>query len=244
MLLGEQKMSDLKGVKVKWYGHATVLVTTAHGTSILIDPWFDGNPAYSKSSGVPKKVDLILCTHGHSDHVADAVRMAREYEATVVAMVELATWLGRHGAEKTVGMNLGGSYVFKDVTVSMVEAKHSTGMDDKDVGRLLYGGVASGFVVESKDGDTVYHAGDTTVFGDMKLIGELYRPKLAMLPIGDYYTMGPRLAAHAARLLGAEQVLPIHYGTFPQLRGTPEELVRELGDSSIKVRAIKPGETV
>lgn len=237
-------MNELLGVKVKWYGHATVLVTTPKGTAILIDPWFEGNPAYPKSAGLPGKVDLILCTHGHSDHVGDAATMAKKYGAPVVAMVELTAWLGRQGVKNTVGINLGGSYVFEDVMVSMVEAKHSTGMDDQETGRMLYGGVASGFVLEIKDGATVYHSGDTTVFGDMKLIGELYQPKLAMLPIGDHYTMGPRLAARAAKLLGVQEVLPIHYGTFPVLRGTPEQLRKELGDSSIRVRGIKPGETI
>jgi L-ascorbate metabolism protein UlaG (beta-lactamase superfamily) len=237
-------MSSLQGVKLRWYGHATVLITTPKGTAILVDPWFEGNPAYPKSARLPEKVDLILCTHGHSDHVGDAVTMAKKYSATVIAMVELAAWLDRQGAEKTIEMNLGGSYVFNDATISIVDAKHSTGMDDKKEGRLLYGGVATGFVIESEGGATVYHAGDTTVFGDMKLIGELYRPKLAMLPIGDHYTMGPRLAAHAVKLLGVEQVLPIHYGTFPQLRGTPDQLRRELGETQVEVRAIKPGETV
>jgi len=237
-------MSKLQGVKVKWYGHAAVLVTTAKGTSILIDPFFTGNPTFPKGTAMPERVDLILCTHGHSDHVGDAVVVSRKYGAPVLAMVELAAWLGRQGVEKTIGMNLGGSYVEKDVTISLVDAKHSTGMDDKGEGRMLYGGVANGFVLEIQGGPTLYHAGDTTVFGDMRLIAELYRPKLAMLPIGDHYTMGPRLAAHAAKLLGVEQVLPIHYGTFPVLRGTPEQHAHELKGSAVEVRAIKPGETL
>lgn len=235
-------MSKLRGVKVRWYGHATVLVTTQKGTAILIDPWFDGNPAFPKTVPTPERVDLILCTHGHSDHVADAVAIAKKHGAPIIAMMELAAWLGRQGADQTIGMNLGGAYVFADVTVSLVEAKHSTGMEDKGKGRMLYGGVANGFVLEIEDGSTLYHAGDTTVFGDMALLRELYHPQLAMLPIGGHYTMGPRLAAHAGRLLGVEQILPIHYGTFPVLTGTPEQLSRELTDSAIEVRGIEPGE--
>lgn len=237
-------MTKLQGAKVKWYGHATVLVTTKKGTAILIDPWFEGNPAFPKNAPMPERVDLILCTHGHSDHVSDAVAMSKKYRAPILAMVELAAWLARQGAEKTVGMNLGGSYVLADVTVSLVDAKHSTGMDDKGAGRMLYGGIANGFVLEIEGSSTLYHAGDTTVFGDMKLIGDLYHPQLAMLPIGGYYTMGPRLAAHAAKLLGCEQVLPIHYGTFPVLTGTPEQLRQELAGSPIEVRDIKAGETL
>jgi len=237
-------MSKLQGVKVKWYGHATVLVTTGKGTAILIDPWFEGNPAFPKTTPLPERVDLILCTHGHSDHVADAVAMSKKYGAPIIAMVELAAWLGRQGVKQSIGMNLGGSYVLSDVTVSLVDAKHSTGMDDKGEGRMLYGGVANGFVLEVEGGATLYHAGDTTVFGDMKLIGDLYHPQLAMLPIGGHYTMGPRLAAHAARLLNAAQVLPIHYGTFPVLTGTPAQLRQELTGSPIEVRGIKPGESI
>ena len=233
---------SLKGVKVQWLGHAAALVTTSQGTSILIDPFFEGNPKFPKQIGEPAHVDMILVTHGHSDHVGDTVRLSKRHKCPTIAMVELAAWLGRQGASDVMGMNLGGAHAFKDVTISMVDAKHSTGMDDKREGRMLYGGVANGFILEIEGGSTLYHAGDTTVFGDMKLIGDLYKPTLGMLPIGDHYTMGPRLAAQAARLLGVEEVLPIHYGTFPVLTGTPEQLRKELKGTAIEVREINPGE--
>ena len=150
--------------------------------------------------------------------------------------------LFRSGVKKTVGMNLGGSWKFEDVTVSMVEAKHSSGVDGG--AQVIYGGVPIGFVITVQDGPVLYHAGDTSVFLDMQLIRDLYQPQLAMLPIGDFYTMGPKAAAMAAKYLGATAVLPIHYGTFPALTGTPEELSKFLDGSGIEVKAILPGESL
>ena len=235
-------MTDLKGTVVTWLGHATVHIATAKGTSILIDPFIEHNPKYPKGHKLPEKIDLILATHGHGDHIADLVAVAEKHNSTVVGIVELMGWAQSQGVKKTVAMNLGGSWKFEDVTVSMVEAKHTSGVDGG--AQVIYGGVPIGFVITVQDGPVLYHAGDTSVFLDMQLIRDLYQPQLAMLPIGDFYTMGPQGAAMAAKYLGATTVLPIHYGTFPALTGTPEELSKFLDGSGIEVKAILPGESL
>jgi L-ascorbate metabolism protein UlaG (beta-lactamase superfamily) len=157
-------------------------------------------------------------------------------------MVELVGWAQSKGVKNGAGMNLGGSWKYEDVTVSMVEAKHSSGISDGS--QIIYGGEPIGFVITVEDGPVLYHAGDTSVFLDMQVIRDLYQPQLAMLPIGDYYTMGPKAAAMAAKYLGVSRVLPIHYGTFPVLTGTPQELSRFLEGTNIKVDAISPGESL
>jgi L-ascorbate metabolism protein UlaG (beta-lactamase superfamily) len=235
-------MNQLLGTVITWLGHATVLVTTAKGTTILIDPFMEHNPKYPKNYKLPDSIDLVLLSHGHSDHIADALPVAKKYNPRIVGMVELVTWLGSKGAKRVTGMNLGGSFQYNDVTVSMVEAKHSTGIEED--GKLLYGGVAVGFVLTVADGPVLYHAGDTSLYSDMELTRELYQPQLAMLPIGDHYTMGPKAAALAARYLGVTTVLPIHYGTFPALTGTPQELEQHLDGSGIAVKKLQPGESL
>jgi len=235
-------MSDLKGTTVTWLGHATVHIATAKGTSILIDPFIEQNPKFPKGYKLPEKIDLILATHGHGDHVADLVSVASKYNPTVVGMVELMGWAQSKGVKKTIGMNLGGSWSYEDVTVSMVEARHSSGVDGGS--QIIYAGEPSGFVITIEDGPVLYHAGDTCAFLDMQLIRDLYQPQLAMLPIGDHYTMGPKGAALAAKYLGVKTVLPIHYGTFPVLTGMPEDLAQLLAGSGITVDAIAPGESI
>jgi L-ascorbate metabolism protein UlaG (beta-lactamase superfamily) len=235
-------MTDLKGSTIVWLGHAVVQITTAKGTQILIDPFIEHNPKYPKGHKLPQKLDLLLLTHGHSDHIADAARVTKEHGPEVIAIVELAGWLGSKGVDKVGGMNLGGSYKVKDVTVSMVEARHSTGIDDG--GTTVYGGEPVGYVLTIDGGPVLYHAGDTAAFLDMQLIRDLYEPEVAFLPIGDYYTMGPKGAAVAARYLGVKTVVPIHYGTFPVLTGTPEELEKHLGGTGIEVLKLKPGEVL
>lgn len=234
-------MSFLKGTRITWLGHATFLVQTAMGTNILVDPFIQGNPKYPAGFQLPEKIDYILLTHGHGDHIGDAVPVAQKHDSTVVAIYELAAYIGSKGVEKTIGMNLGGTVQLADVAATMVDAKHSAAAQDEN--GTHYVGVATGFVLTVDDGPIVYCAGDTNVFGDMKLIGELYAPQVAVLPIGGFYTMGPKEAAMATRLVGATHVLPIHFGTFGPLTGTPQDLAAQLGEG-FNVVSWTPGETV
>jgi L-ascorbate metabolism protein UlaG (beta-lactamase superfamily) len=234
-------MSEPNTARITWLGHATVLIQTARGTSILIDPFIGSNPSFPKGYELPAKIDAILLTHAHFDHVSDALSVAARTGATIVAIHELAGYMASKGAAKTIGMNLGGSVALGDVTATMVEAKHSSSIQDEQ--GVHYGGIAAGFVLSIEGGVVLYHAGDTAVFGDMKIIGELYQPQVAMMPIGGHYTMGPKEASLAVRLLNPSTVLPLHFGTFPPLKGTPAELVA-LIDTGVEVVAWKPGESV
>jgi len=231
-------MSD---VRVSWLGHATILFVSKGGTTILVDPFISGNPKFPRDFPFPEKLDYILITHGHSDHMADAVPLATKTGATVVSIHEIALFLTAKGIEKSVGMNLGGSIVLGDVTATMVEAKHSSSIEDE--GKILPGGTAAGFVLRFAEGPTLYLTGDTTVFSDMALIRELYQPDVALLPIGGHYTMSPKEAAMAAKFIAPKAILPVHFGTVPALKGTPEELAA-LVSPGIKVEPWKPGDTV
>jgi len=232
---------NLRGTRITWLGHATVLVQTAKGTNILIDPFIAQNPKYPKDFRLPAKIHYILLTHGHSDHISDALPVAAKHNSTIVAIYELAAYMEERGAAHTIGMALGGTVQLDDVAATMVEAIHSSSAQDEK--GTHYVGVAAGFVLTVADGPVLYHAGDTAVFGDMKLIHELYRPEVAMLPIGGHYTMGPKEAALAVRLLEPKIVLPLHFGTFPPLAGTPEQLAA-LIDAGVEVVRWTPGEAV
>ncbi|MHB8399457.1 MAG: metal-dependent hydrolase [Candidatus Limnocylindrales bacterium] len=213
-----------------WYGHACVEVTTPGGRTILIDPWF-GNPQSPKAAAAVSRCDLLLVTHGHGDHMGDAVALASRLRPAWPCIHEMSLWLARQlpgGADQVTGMNKGGTVEAAGVRVTMTTADHSAGDWNPDGGVPLYLGEPAGFVVELENGFRFYHSGDTAVFGDMRLIRDLYRPDLAILPIGGHYTMGPREAALAVELLGVKHVMPIHYGTFPILAGTPDQLRAEL----------------
>ncbi|MGD0522735.1 MAG: metal-dependent hydrolase [Terracidiphilus sp.] len=234
-------MSSLKGTRITWLGHATVLVQTAKGTNVLIDPFIAQNPKYPKGFVLPSKIHYILLTHGHGDHISDVAPVAAKHGSTVVAIYELAAYVASRGVANTIGMNLGGTVQLEDVAATMVEARHSAGAQDE--AGTHYVGVAAGYVLTITDGPVLYHAGDTAVFGDMNLIRELYRPEVAMLPIGGHFTMGPKEAALAARYLAPDIILPLHYGTFPPLTGTPQELAA-LVDAGIQVVQWTPGESI
>jgi L-ascorbate metabolism protein UlaG (beta-lactamase superfamily) len=227
------------GTRITWLGHATVLIQTPSGTNFLIDPFMAQNPKYPREFQLPAKIHYVLLTHGHSDHISDAAPVAAKHDSTVVAMYELATWVAGKGVAKTIGMNLGGTVQLGDVAATMVEAKHSAGVQDE--AGTHYAGTAAGYVLKVADGPVLYHAGDTAVFGDMNLIRELYQPKVAMLPIGGHFTMGPKEAALAARFLEPKIILPIHFGTIPQLKGTPRELAALL-PAGVQVLDWSPGE--
>ena len=234
-------MMNLQGARITWLGHATVLVQTARGTNILIDPFIAQNPKYPKDFVLPAKIHFILLTHGHGDHIADAAPVAAKHNSTLVAIYELAAYLAKKGVVHTIGMNLGGTVQLDDVAATMVEAKHSSAAQDETGDH--YVGVAAGFILTIADGPVLYHAGDTAVFSDMKLIRKIYRPEVAMLPIGGHFTMDPKEAAMAVRFLEPKIVLPLHFGTFPPLTGTPEQLAA-LVDNNVQVVRWAPGESI
>jgi L-ascorbate metabolism protein UlaG (beta-lactamase superfamily) len=231
---------NLNGIKLTWLGHATFRIETPAEKTVIIDPWIMGNPMCPESEKNVKNVDVLLCTHGHGDHIGDAAEIARKHNPIVVGIPELARWLGKKGAKQIAEMNKGGTQTVADIKVTMVHADHSCGIQDGD--ELVYGGEACGYVVEFSNGVKIYHAGDTNVFGDMAIIRELYSPEIAMLPIGDHYTMGPREAAYACKLLKPKILIPMHFGTFPVLTGRPNQLQKLVPD--IEVFEMKPGATV
>ena len=235
-------MKPTLGVSITWLGHATVLYRSAKGTTVLADAWVEGNPACPAAAKNLKSVDLMLITHGHFDHIQDAVELAQQHKPQIGCIFETGLWLQRKGAQNVSPMNKGGSQKINDVRVTMVDARHSCGILEDD-GSVTYGGEACGYVVEFENGFRIYHAGDTAVFGDMKIIAELYQPHLVFLPIGDLFTMSPKEAAYACRLMQAKRVVPMHYATFPPLVGTPEELRQLTKDLGTEVIALRPGET-
>lgn len=228
-------------LSITWLGHATFLLVSPGGKRILFDPWITHNPASPDAAKNLGALDLILLTHGHDDHTGDAVPVGRSSGAQAIAPFELAEWLQKKGLQKVTGMNPGGTLQALGLTITMVPAIHSSSTQEN--GQTVYLGAATGYVVRFEDGLTIYFAGDTAVFGDMRLIGEMYRPQIAFLPIGDLYTMGPEQAAKACELLGVKQVVPMHYGTFPALTGTPAKLRELVEPRGVQVLELKPGQT-
>jgi L-ascorbate metabolism protein UlaG (beta-lactamase superfamily) len=229
----------MASLAITWLGHASFIVRTPGDKTILFDPWYTGNPSFPERAK-PTAADLILVSHGHSDHITDAAAMAKQTGATVVGIWEVTSWLGSKGIQNLEPMNKGGTIDTKGLRITMTEAIHSSSFDENGI---VYLGEPAGFVVKLENGQTIYFAGDTALFGDMKLIGELYKPDIAFLPIGDRFTMGPDTAALAAKWLGVKQVVPMHWGTFPLLTGTPAQLKQQLAGTNIQVLELAPGET-
>ncbi len=231
---------NLKGIQLTWLGHATFRIQTPEGKTILIDPWVMGNPVCPASEKNVSKVDVMLCTHGHFDHIGDAVEIAKKLNPKVIGIFELCAWMESKGVKQIAPMNKGGTQTLEDIKVTMVHAVHSCGIKDGD--QIIYGGEACGYVMEFSNGVKIYHSGDTNVFSDMAIIRELYAPEIVLLPIGDHFTMGPREAAYACNLLKPRTVIPMHFATFPLLTGTPSALQKLV--PGVEVVELKPGQTV
>jgi len=234
-------MVSLKKLSITWYGHSTFVITTPGGKRIVTDPFLEGNPMCPANMKKITAADVILVSHGHSDHTSDVPAVSRATSAPIVAIYELALWFERKGLVNTQGMSIGGTINVDGLSISMVPAIHSSSVVENETS--VYLGEPAGFVVRTEDERSFYFAGDTAVFGDMRLIAEMYAPEIAFLPIGDHFTMGPDAAALAARMLGVRQVVPMHYGTFPVLTGTPDQLKRHVDPHGIDVLVLKPGET-
>jgi L-ascorbate metabolism protein UlaG (beta-lactamase superfamily) len=228
-------------IQITWLGHANFHIQFESGEVLLLDPWIQGNPAYPEGFKI-EKADAIAVSHGHGDHLGDAIPLANRLGAKVAAMVEVAGWCASKGVKSTIAFNKGGTVDLGFVKLTMTHALHSSSISDG--GQTIYGGEAVGYILTFKDGRRAYFAGDTAVFSEMALYADIYRPDLAFLPIGDYYTMGPEEAAYAARLLKVKQVISMHYGTFPLLAGRPEQLEEKLSGTGIQVLNIKRGQTI
>ena len=224
---------DIAGVDVTWLGHATLRLRLDDGTTLLVDPWLEGNPTCPASEYEQTGVDAIYVTHGHFDHVLGVESVARSNDAAVFAIHEVAEHFTARGLENVTGSNKGGRVAGPNgISGILVDAVHSAGISGD--GGIEAGGEAGGWIIDLPGGPTFYFAGDTTIFGDMALIGEIYEPDVAFLPIGGHYTMGARIAARAAKLTGVDRVVPIHFGTFPILTGRPSELT-DAADGAFQV---------
>ncbi len=234
----------LGGARITFLGHATFRFVTAGGGQIIIDPFLTENPQTPDDMKRVGDLDTILITHGHFDHFSDVEPLAGQTGATTVSNFEIFSYLQRQGIENAMPIQKGGTVEVGGLKVTATHAFHSSSIQLDD-GSYIYGGEPMGYVIEFESGFKLYHAGDTAAFGDMRLIGEEHRPEIAFLPIGDHYTMGPRSAAEAVRLLGVKTVIPMHFGTFPVLVGTPDDLRKEASDvTGLEVVDLKPGETL
>lgn len=210
-------------ITITWLGHTSFSFQLETGEVILVDPWIEGNPKFPEGYSIDR-VDTILITHGHFDHIGGVRKLAAQFSPRIFASYEICAWLGSKGVDNCNGMNKGGrASTLGGMAVTMTHALHSSGITEDD-GSMVYGGEAAGYILHFPDGRNAYFAGDTDVFAEMSYLAELHEPTLAFLPIGDLFTMSPRGAAIACRLLGCLEVIPMHYGTFPPLTGTPAEL--------------------
>jgi L-ascorbate metabolism protein UlaG (beta-lactamase superfamily) len=231
----------MPSLSITWLGHSAFIIVTPGGKRIVTDPWLEGNPMCPPDRKRIDKADLILLSHGHSDHAGDIVPVSRATNAPIVVIHELSVWLQKKGLQNVQGMNIGGTVKVAGLEVTMTPAIHSSSTVEEEDN--LYLGEAAGFVVRMESGQSFYFAGDTALFSDMRLIAEMHKPTIAFLPIGDHYTMGPEAAARACAMLGIRQVVPMHYGTFPILTGTPERLKHLVEPHGVDVLVLQPGET-
>jgi L-ascorbate metabolism protein UlaG (beta-lactamase superfamily) len=229
-------------VSLTWLGHAAFRIDSSGGKRIYLDPWLS-NPNCPEDARRPERVDIIAITHGHGDHLGEAVELGKQFSPRVVAIFELANWLEAQGVAGAaeLGMNKGGTVDVDGIKFTMTHALHSGGFV-QDGASITYLGDPAGYVIEFENGFKVYAAGDTAAFTDMQLIGRYLEPDVAILPIGDHFTMGPRQAAVALELLGVRRCVPGHYGTFPLLAGTPDQLREQA--SGVEILAPQPGETI
>ncbi|SMO52774.1 metal-dependent hydrolase [Solitalea koreensis] len=231
--------------QIQFLGHATFKITTPEGKSIIVDPWLINNKFIPEEYKNQPKIDLMLVTHGHDDHFDNKiVDLIDQYQPKVIANSICRWYLLEEGVNSKLiePLNLGGTISLLDVKVSMVNAFHLSHINITNT-KIDYPHAANGYILQLSDDVRIYFAGDTSIFGDMKLIAEIYKPTIAVLPIGDRFTMGPLEASHAIRMLDVKHVIPFHYGTYPFLTGTPEELVKLTSDiEGLTIHALKAGE--